>query len=91
MQNTLGEPSSFITRKTLSLPPNKLLSERFLNTWLALRNHPANQKKEHHTSELFGAYIYEKKMSRIQISPPSTFSLLIFSAIIFRLSIHCPI
>lgn len=74
MQNTLGNQSSFITRKNISPPPNKLFLRAFWSIWLALRNFTVN-KKDITSKHLLRAHIYEE-ICRILILPSSTFNLI---------------
>lgn len=71
MQNTLGNQSSFITRKH-SPSPQQAFLRAFLNIRLALHNVTVN-KRNISLKHVLRAYSSEEIYSYIQSSPSSTF------------------
>lgn len=59
MQNTLGNQSSFITRKNVFPSPQQVSLRAFWNIWLALHNFTVN-KRNITSKHLLRAYIYEE-------------------------------
>lgn len=59
MQNTLGNQSSFITRKNIFPSPQQAFLRAFWNIWLALHNFTVN-KRNITSKHLLRAYIDEE-------------------------------